>query len=126
MWMWHIGYVTVKNLNYEKINSANPLYLIIDKVNGYIEESNGNKYFALVPSDESKEILKRYENLQSRIKNLLRPITNKSDDYDEKYMILKFNLDDDLPPKKTLKLYDMVMVCQICLGNKCYLQVLSR
>ena len=35
------GYIVVKNLNYVKNNSADPLYLIIDKINGYIKESNG-------------------------------------------------------------------------------------
>ena len=38
--IYYIGYVTVKNLSYIKINSINPLYFIIDKINGYIEESN--------------------------------------------------------------------------------------
>ena len=33
----------LKYLSYAKINSVNPLYLI-DKINGYIGESNGNKY----------------------------------------------------------------------------------
>ena len=40
----HIGYQMVKNLRYTKSNSANPLYLIIDKINEYFGESNGNKY----------------------------------------------------------------------------------
>ena len=39
--IYHIGYVEVKNL---KINSVNPLYLIIDKINGYIEEYNRNNF----------------------------------------------------------------------------------
>ena len=43
----------VKNLRHTKSNSANPLYLIIDKINGYFGKSNGNKYFTLVPTDES-------------------------------------------------------------------------
>ena len=34
--------VTVKNLSYGKINSVNPLYLIIDAINGYVEENNIN------------------------------------------------------------------------------------
>ena len=34
----------VKYLSYAKINSVKHLYLIIDKMNVYIEESNKNKY----------------------------------------------------------------------------------
>ena len=33
-----IGYITKKYSDYVKINSANPLYLIIDKVDGFIEK----------------------------------------------------------------------------------------
>ena len=35
----------VKNHSYININSISPLYLIINKRNRCIEESNGNKYF---------------------------------------------------------------------------------
>ena len=41
--IYYIGYMTFKDLRYVKINSANPLYLIINKINGYFEEINGNK-----------------------------------------------------------------------------------
>ena len=33
--------MTVKNLGYIKVNSINPLYLFIDKINEYIDVSNG-------------------------------------------------------------------------------------
>ena len=32
----------------------------------------------------------------------MRSITKKSDDYDEKYMKIKFNSDDELPRNKTI------------------------
>ena len=41
--IYYIGYVMVKELRYVKFNSVNPLYLFINKINGYIEERNGNK-----------------------------------------------------------------------------------
>ena len=34
--IYYIGYITMKDSNHGKINSANPLYLIIVKVDGYI------------------------------------------------------------------------------------------
>ena len=40
--IYDIEYVTVKGLSYPTMNSVNPVYLIINKRNGYIEESNGN------------------------------------------------------------------------------------
>ena len=60
--IYHIGYVTFKDVRYATINSINPLYLNIDRINGYIEESNGNKYLTLVPTDESKDTLKSMKN----------------------------------------------------------------
>ena len=33
----------MKDSDYAEIKSLNPLYLIISKVDGYIEEKNGNK-----------------------------------------------------------------------------------
>ena len=42
-----------------EIYSVNPLYLILDKVNGYFEEINRNKYLTLVPTNKSKEKRKK-------------------------------------------------------------------
>ena len=80
--IYYIGYVTIKNDI--KIYSVNSLYLIFNKVNGYFQEINGNKYSALVPTNGSKVKLKKYEELWSKIRNLIRSITGKSDDFDEK------------------------------------------
>ena len=41
-------------LNVLNIYSVNPLYLVFNKVNGYFEEINGNKYLTLDPTNESK------------------------------------------------------------------------
>ena len=50
-------------------------------MNGY--EINENKYLTLVPTNESKEKKRKYEELWSKIKNLIRSITKNSNDYDE-------------------------------------------
>ena len=55
--IYNIVYVTIKKDL--KIYSANPLYLIFNKVNRYFEEINGNKYLTLVPTNESKEKIKK-------------------------------------------------------------------
>ena len=62
IFIYYIGYVTIKNLKYVKINSVNSLYLIFSKVNGYFEEINKNKYLALFSTNESKEIIKNMKN----------------------------------------------------------------
>ena len=45
----------VKNLSYINVDGVNSLYLIIDKINRYIEENNEDKYFMLVLTNKSKE-----------------------------------------------------------------------
>ena len=52
-------YVTIKDSKYVKIYSVNPLYLIFNKGNEYFEETNRNEYLTLVPSNDSKEKIKK-------------------------------------------------------------------
>ena len=72
--------------NMQKFNSVNRIYLIFNKANGYFEKISGNKYLTLVPTNESKEKIKKYEELWSKIRYLISSVTKKSDEYDEKYM----------------------------------------
>ena len=117
----YIGYVTIKDSKYVKTDSVNYLYLIINKVNGYFEEINGNKYLTLVPTNESKEIIKKYEELWSKIRNLIWSITKKSDDDNEKYMKIKFNSVDDLPLNKTIEIHYVIIVARAVFNeNKKY------
>ena len=81
--IYHMGYVLVKDLSYLKTNFVNLLYLIAHKVNGYIGESNLNKYLTLFPTDESKDTLKKYKAQWDKIRYLIRSITNNWDNYDE-------------------------------------------
>ena len=61
--IYYIGYITVKDSEYVKIDSENPLYLIINEVGGYFKEINGNKYLTLVSTDKNKEVLTKYTEL---------------------------------------------------------------
>ena len=67
--IYYMGYITIKKIgDCENIYSVNPLYLIIGKVDGHIEENNGNKYLVfdsmeLHSTDESKKVLKKYREL---------------------------------------------------------------
>ena len=47
----------------ENSYSVNPLYLIIDEVDGHIEEKNGSKYLVFDSTDKNKEVLERYTEL---------------------------------------------------------------
>ena len=53
--IFYIRYITIKSIgDYESIHRVNPLYLIIDKPDGYIEESDENKYLVFASTDKNK------------------------------------------------------------------------
>ena len=60
--IYNIEYITIKKIDdYENIDRVNPLYLIIGKAIGHIEENNGNKYLIFDSEDEDKEVLKKIQ-----------------------------------------------------------------
>ena len=64
-------------------------------------------------SIKSKENIKKYEELCSKIRdliNLIRSVTKNSNDYDQKCMKIKFNSDDELPLNKTIEIPSMIIV----------------
>ena len=61
------------------------------------------KYLTLVSTNESEEKIKKYEELWSKIRDLIKSITKNSDDYDEEYMKIKFNSNDELTLHKTIE-----------------------
>ena len=69
--------------------------------------------------------LKERVKLWSKIRDLIRPATKNTDDYDEKYMKIKFDLDDELPLNKTIEIRSMIIVVRAVFhgNNKYYLQI---
>ena len=108
--IYYMGYITMKDSDYVKINSVNHLYLIIGKVDEYIEESNGNKYLILDSTDKNKKLLIKYTKIWDRIKNLIEKVNNKPGEYGKDFMKIKFNSDDNLPLNKTLKIHNITFL----------------
>ena len=107
----YIGYFTMKNSDYVKINSVNLLYLIIDKVDGSIEDKNGNKYLIFVSTDKNKKRLEKYTELWDEIKYHITTINgDKPDGYEKDYMKIKYNSDDNFPLNKILKLHSLTVI----------------
>ena len=57
--IYYNGYINVKDSHYVKINSVNPLYLIIRLADGYIKEKNGSKYLVSDLANENNEVLQK-------------------------------------------------------------------
>ena len=64
----------------------------------------------LVQTDQSKDALKKYEEIWTKIKDLIRSVIINSHDYDEKHRKSKHNLDDRLPLKKTITFCHIIIV----------------
>ena len=53
--VYYIGYITKKD-EY-KINSVNPLYLLVHRIEASIKEKEGSKYLNIASADSNDEIL---------------------------------------------------------------------
>ena len=78
----------------------------------------------LAPTKQKKKS-KKYEDLWSKIRDLIRSITKNSDDYDEKCMKIKFNPDDELPLNKTIEIPTITIAVKVAFheNKKHYPQV---
>ena len=72
--IYYIGYITMKDSDYVKINSVNSLYLIIDELDVHFEEKNGNKYLIVDSTDNNKEVLIKNTKLWDGIKNSIEKV----------------------------------------------------
>ena len=109
--IYYISNITIKEIDdCESIYSVNPLYLLVNHANGYIEEKGVNKYLIFDSTDENKELLKKYNDVWNGIKNKIEEVSSGECDYEKDYMKIKFNSDDDLPLNKPLKFHAMTII----------------
>ena len=113
----YIGYVLNPNYDY---NTINPLYFIISRLIGYVEEIDGSddKYLFVTKSMRNRKIIHSFDNVWSHIENKINPNNfnnnnNKIKDYDK----LRFNSDIDLPTD-TLIEFRSLMINVSCIIEK--------
>ena len=51
----------MENLDHVNIDSENPLFLIFNNEDGYIPESNGDKYLMFASIGNNREVFGRYK-----------------------------------------------------------------
>ena len=103
----------------------NPLYLLVNHANRYIEEKGVNKYLIFDSTDENKELLKKYNDVWNGIKNKIEEVSSGKCDYEKDYMKIRFNSDDDLPLNKPLNFHSVTITIRSVFeeDNKLYRQV---
>ena len=60
--IYYIGYITKKD-EY-KVYSVNPLYLLVDEIDSFIEEKERSKYLNIASTDSNSEVLKICRSLE--------------------------------------------------------------
>ena len=110
--IYYIGYITIKKIDdCENIYSVNPLYLIIGKVDGHIEEKNGSKYLVFDSTDENRQVLKNTLNFGMVLRNEIKTINEgKEGEYGKDFMKIMFDTDDNLLLNKPLKLRMLAII----------------
>ena len=93
--IYYIGYVTEKPE--WNVNSVNPLYLMINRIDGFIEQKDGDKYLNISDTDKNSEVLKKYSEFWNGIKDCINKINDKEGKYDKDFMKIKFSADDGIP-----------------------------
>ena len=87
------------------------LYLIVHQVDCFSEEKEGNNYLNFAFTDSNIEVLKKYAEILSGIKDQIKAMNNgKSGEYGKDYMKIKFNSDDYLPLNKQLKFINLTII----------------
>ena len=81
--IYNIGYITTKkNDDCENIYSVNPLYLLVNYANGYIDEKGVNKYVIFDSTDKNKELLKKYNDVWNGIRDKIKELSSGKCDYE--------------------------------------------
>ena len=106
--IYYIGCITKKG-KYQ-INSINPFYLIVHEVDGFVEEKERSKYVNFAFADSISEVLKKYTEIWSGIKDQIKKINvSISGEYEKDYMKIKFKY-DDLSLNKQLKFINLTII----------------
>ena len=85
--------------------------MFVYRIDGFIEEKEGDKYLNINLTDRNSEMLKKYAKVWSGIKDCIEKIRNsKSGEYDKDYLKIQFNSDDDFPLNKQLHFLTITII----------------
>ena len=102
---------TLQKKDEYEINSVNPLYLLVHRIDGFIEAKRENKYLNIAFTGSNNEVLKKYAEVWSGVKDSIEKISNgKLEEYEKDYMKSKFNSDDNFPLNKQLKFLSVTII----------------
>ena len=90
---------------FKNLDSSNSLYLVFNNLDAYIEKSGENKYLIFTSTDKNGKTLENYTELWNEIKEQIELISgNKVIKYEQDFIKIKFQSNDDLPLGKILNI----------------------
>ena len=100
--IYHIGYVLDPDYDY---NTIKPLYFVVGRLIGYIEEIEGSsdKYFVIASSVRNKNIISVLDMVWASIEDEINPGIKIKD-----YNKIRFNSDIDLPLNTIIEFRSLV------------------
>ena len=72
--IYYIGYVAKKPEH--KINSVNPIYLLINRIDGFFEEKDGDKDLNISSTGRNSKVLRKYSEVWNGIKDSIKKVNN--------------------------------------------------
>ena len=127
--IYYIEYLLNPDYDY---NTINPLYFVINRLIGYIEEIEGSddKYLVVAKSVRNKNIISVLDtiwgSIENKIEDIINPFINnypniKIKDYDK----FRFNSDIDLPLDTTIEFRSLVInvSCVVEKDNEYYPEI---
>ena len=83
---------------------------MINKIKGHFEEVDEDKY--LIISSDIGDIMQKYQEVFDGIKEIIKKINGYSQPikYDDNYMKIKFNTDDNIPLNKIIYLRTITII----------------
>ena len=106
--IYYLGYEHKKKISEcSVINSVNPLYLRIIKINGQFKKGKDDAWY-LVISD--KDVYKKIVDIFENIKNKITEKAWDALEYDKDYMKIKFESNNVFPIDKDLNIYTVTII----------------
>ena len=96
--IYYIGYVDKDKPSEWRVDSVNPLYLIVNNAFCFVGEKNGVKYLKI----DKGEILIKWNQVFSGIKYHIEKISDEEVSFDSNYDKIKFLTNDSLPLAKVI------------------------
>ena len=113
--IYYIGYVLNPNYDY---NTINPLYFVINRLIGYVEEIEGSddKYLVVAKSMHNRKIINYFDNVWSHIEHKINPNNFNNNNNIKGYDKLRFNSDVDLPTDT------LIEFCSLAINVSCVIE----